>query len=122
MTSKSLENSLNYEELIEILCEYIESSKLKIEERVDCMSLISFLLVNLCSSNEKKCDFLMAAFSKSKGAVFEKLCKLFSKGNENEIDEYIKTIIHEKGEIIQKRSKLAKEIKTGKLETKGLRN
>ena len=86
------------------------------------MSLLSFLLLSLCSSSEKKCDFLKAAFQNSKGSVFKKLCQLLSKNNEDKIHDYVNNIILEKKALVKDKIRKNKEAKQHKSDSKGLRN
>ena len=122
MSSESLRKEVDFEGVFESITGLIESKKLKIEERVECVSLLSFLLLSLCSSTEKKCDFLAAAFSNSRGSVFEKLCQLMSKNNERLIRVYVQEIIDEKKEMIKDKILKTKQAREQKSAVKGIRN
>ena len=122
VNSEDLTKSIDYAGYFDAFTEFIESNKLKLDERAECLSLISYLLVGLCSSNQKKSDFLFSAFKNSKGIVFNQLIMLLSQGRAKEIKEYLSEHEREKRRIIQERKAQKRGVREDPPDLNSLRN
>ena len=120
--SDELSKLINHEHYFESFTEFIETNKLKVDEKIESLGLISYLLVSLCSSTQKKSDFLFSAFNNSKGMVFNQLIMLLSKGRHKEIDEFLAKHVDEKRELIHLKKTQIRMIREDKENLNCLRN